>query len=570
MSSKKHLSTSSSKKLKVAFLNPPHADWCLANNLTYLLCQSHYERHGKYKGCVEWMPAPYKWNQYDDAASVYDLVKDADIVLFSCYVWNYSTLDSIAKLVKQNGGITALGGPHIGTHDPGFMLTRRQYDFVCQPTSPGEPFVEDLIDSWFDTDGNPDYRDISWERRSTKTCDHKFDVDYSVYEDHIDYLTEMVDYAREHKMEPFIVLETTRGCPYKCVFCEWGGGIGTKIHKKPLDTVHRDVLAMKKAGYVDAYLTDANFGAFEDRDLDIFRFAWEHNLNLTDISTVKAKSLNRRKRLIDAWFDIVGTDSRTKEITDGSDMWAETRRISVVPTVSIQSISEEAMRVADRVDLSLQDKIELSRHINEQCTAHGFPVPALELILGMPGSTLDDFYAEMEIIWNFKAWGSHRHDYMFLPDSRLSDPAYKEKYSIETVEVYSDIVDEDGADSWTGIYKDKKNYFHTMLSCYSYTRDELKEMWFMNSAANHLLQYVYEFYQNDMTPGEFARVCWTVIRRLEGFAPLWEEIGDIFNPDTPPRSIRRLGDKFRVDAITELLDNNITIIKSEVTLQCLI
>ena len=55
-------------------------------------------------------------------------------------------------------------------------------------------------------------------------------------------------------MEPFIVLETTRGCPYKCVFCEWGGGINTKIYKKDVSIVKRDVLALKKAGYRDAYL----------------------------------------------------------------------------------------------------------------------------------------------------------------------------------------------------------------------------------------------------------------------------------------------------------------------------
>ena len=53
--------------------------------------------------------------------------------------------------------------------------------------------------------------------------------DYSVYEEHSEYLTKALSYARENNMEPFIILETTRGCPYKCVFCEWGGGINTKI-----------------------------------------------------------------------------------------------------------------------------------------------------------------------------------------------------------------------------------------------------------------------------------------------------------------------------------------------------
>lgn len=557
--------------LKIAFVNPPHADWSLANNLTYLLCQSHYTRYGKYKDNVVWLPAPYKWNSYQTYEEVYDEIKSADIILFSCYVWNYKMQDDLAKLIKQRNSkiITVLGGPHIGTNDPEFLLSRAYYDFVCQPTKPGEVFVEDLIDSWFDNNGIPKKEEISWERCRIKTKNYNFEVEYSVYEEHVDYLTELVDYARTHKMEPFIVLETTRGCPYKCVFCEWGGGINNKIQKKSVAIVKRDIDAMKAAGYIDAYLTDANFGVFEERDLEIFRYAWQNNINLTDISTVKAKSLERRKRLIDSWFKIVGTKHIYKETFDNSDMWEETRRISVVPTVSIQSISEEAMKVADRIDLSLNDKLELSRYINERCRDEGYPVPALELILAMPGSTLEDFYNEMEIIWNFKAWGSYRHDYMFLPDSRLSAEEYKNRYNIETIEVYTDIVDEDGIDSWNSLYKNKRNYFSTVLSCYSYTREELKEMWFMNQAANYLLKNLYEYYQEYMTPGEFTRTCYKIIKELEDFKIIKAEIDDIFDPNTSARSIRQLCGQFRVDTVESLLEENILLIKNGVMLKCL-
>jgi hypothetical protein len=570
---KKLTGMSTLKKLKISFVNPPHADWSLASNLTYLLCQSHYSHHGKYADSIEWLPAPYKWNSYQSYEEVYEEIKDADIVMFSCYIWNYTIQDKLARLVKQCNPktITVLGGPHIGTNDPGFLLTRNCYDFVCQPTKPGEVFVEDLIDSWFENDGNPVRQDVSWEVRSTKTRDYNFAVEYSVYEEHVVYLKELVDYARVHKMEPLIVLETTRGCPYKCVFCEWGGGIGTKIHKKSLDIVKRDIDALKSAGYMDAHMSDANFGVFEERDLEIFRYAWQNDINLTDISTVKAKSLERRKRLIDAWFEIVGTEHRTKEIIDASDMWDATRRISVVPTVSIQSISDEAMKVADRVDLSLQDKLELSRYINERCQTEGYPVPALELILAMPGSTLLDFYEEMEIIWNFKSWGSYRHDYMFLPDSRLSSKEYQEKYAINTVEVFSDITDDDGVDSWnSSLYRNKKSSFSTTLSCYSYSREEMKEMWFMNIAGNYLLEHAYMYYQEDMTPAEFTKSCYNVITQLDEFKYIKTQIDDIFNPDTPARSIRQLNGKYRVDAIEEMLEANLLLIKNLIVIEQLL
>jgi len=563
-------------KLKIAFVNPPHADWSLVNNMTYLMCQSHYKHTGKYTDDVEWIPAPYKWNKYQSYKDIYQEIQEADIVLFSSYVWNYTIVDGLCKYIKEKNPnvITIIGGPHIGTNEISLMLDRYAlYDFICQPTKPGETFISDLIDSWFE-DGYPNIEKISWAVGSE--CKKNYELNkesYSVYEDNLKYLSEICDYAKVNNMEPFIVIETTRGCPYKCAFCEWGGGINTKIIKKDIAIVKRDILALKHAGFRNAYLTDANFGAFEDRDIEIFAFAWGNDFNLTDISTMKSKSLDRRKRLIDRWFNVVGAisnQSRTLEKKSGLDMWGATEFVSIVPTVSIQSISEEAMRIADRVDLSTEDKLELSRYINKRCAENNFPIPALELILAMPGSTIQDFYDEMEIIWNFKAWGSFRHDYMFLPDSTLNSDDYKKKYAIETVEVFSDIVDEDGIDNWNSLYNNKKSHFRTIKSCFSFTEEEMKEMWLMNNTANYLLKNVYANYEAYMSPGEFIKECYNVISQLDDFAPIRQEIDDIFNPNTPPRSIRQLCGQFRVDTIEILLNKNLLIIKNEVMTQCLI
>ena len=559
--------------MQIAFVNPPHADWSLANNMTYLIVQSYYNRFGKYADRVNWIPAPYKWNEYESFDEVIKEIIDADIIMFSSYAWNYTIIDGLSKQIKEEypEKVLVLGGPHIGTNEPELLEARPQYDFICQPTKPGEPFMQDLIDNYIEGTLEPDK--IAWELRSIGGRVHDLaKEDYSVYEDHIDYLTETVQYAWNNKMEPFIVVETTRGCPYKCVFCEWGGGINTKIYKKDIEIVKRDILAMKKAGYRDAYLTDANFGAFEDRDLAIFEFGWKNNFNLTDISTMKSKSLERRKRLIDRWFNIVGPGTsapKSLEQKHGLDMWGETEFVSVVPTVSIQSISEEAMKLADRVDLSTENKLELSRYINKRCSEYGFPIPALELILAMPGSTIEDFYNEMEVIWNFKAWGSFRHDYMFLPDSRLNSPEYKEKHKIETVEVYSDIVDEDGSDNWNSLYKNKKTYFKTIKSCYSFTEEEMIEMWFMNNAANYILQNFYPSFEKFISPAAFKKHVFCVIINLSDFKEIEDEVRDIFNPDTEPRSIRQLGGKFRVDTISEFLQRNRLLILSEVSKKCL-
>jgi putative methyltransferase len=554
------------KKIKIAFVNPPHADWSLANNAAYLMFQSHYKRYGHNVSQVEWLKAPYKFNKYETIEEIYqDGIQYADIYLFSSYVWNYDIIDSLAKYVKvQNpNALCILGGPQIGTNDSKLLSSRTVYDFILRPTKPGEVFVQELIDSYIANDGKPNLDDISWELRSFKTCS-QFMPDYSIYEEHLDFLKESCDYATANNVELFMILETTRGCPYKCSFCEWGGGIGAKVYKKPTEIVQKDILALKAAGYTEAFLTDANFGAFLERDLAIFKFGWENGVKLTDISTMKSKDIDRRIKLVDSWFNVVGIDPDTSTVNGMTDPRDLPMFANVVPSVSIQSVSEIAMKVANRIDLSLENKIKLSEHISQRCHQEGFPIPNVELIMGMPGSTLEDFYKEMTILWNFKAWNSQRHDYMFLPDSELSKPDYLKRYNIELVEVYVDVIDDSGVDNSNSLYKNNRNYYKTIASCFSFTREQAVEMWIMNLAGNYLLKNLYESFSESVSPATFGKACFEVIKELDGFDEIWNEATDILNPNTPARNIKRLQGKLKFVVIEQFLSKNMHIIYSEV------
>ena len=544
-------------KIKVIFINPPHADWSLSNNLAYLSMQSFFNRHSNFFQKVQWLPAPYKWNQYQSIDEIISIISEADIILYSSYIWNYQLLDEVSKKIKEvyPEKINLLGGAHIGLNDPKFLKTRNQYDYICQATKPGEIFVYEFLEQFFQKDSKFNYENLSWEIRSKKRNGFNFNYDYSIYEDHLEYLKESFNYSVNNNLEPFITLETTRGCPYSCSFCEWGGGTGTKILKRSLEWVKRDILAIKEAGFDEIYMADANFGVFLERDVEIFQFAWDRDILLTDISTVKTPRLSARKKLVDMWFDVVGNK---REGVKNSERSGKLKGLSysIVPTVSLQSASETAMKVAKRVDLNFQDKLKLSEHINKRCEQEGFPIPALELILGMPGSTLDDFYNEMNIIWNFKAWKSYRHDYLFLPDADISKESYLKKYQITLTEVFSDISDEDGVDNLNSLYSNRRIYFKTISSCYSFSSIEMMEMWFMNFAGNYLLKNLYPKFETYYSAAEFCRESFLVIYSLPQFREIWEEIKNIFNPNTKPSNIKRIHDKYRVDSIEELLFQN--------------
>ena len=613
------------KKLRLAFISPPHADWQTPANLTWMLLESHYKHNGKYPDKVEFIRAPYKFDQYktfQDIKDDMDLGEPADAYCFGSYIWNYEICDEVAKLVKEQNpkAITVLGGPQIGRYEPELMEKRlKLYNYICQVTKPGEAFFTSLIDGYFNNLNTwPQHENVIWEWRSDRKEVVLFPEDYSVYEEHKPYLKEVRQYAKEAVLEPFMVIESTRGCPFKCSYCEWGGGIGTKVYKRDMDMWKRDVEALLDCEYRDAYLTDANFGAFKERDIEIFRWSFEKGFNLTDISSMKHRDLQKRKDLVDAWFDVLGkgeekhSEAYVPEAAsdalfflgermnkDGSTIKIynlqnpsrgglsdlsesnneeglkerqeiannEALYISVVPTISIQSISEEAMDVCNRPDLSLEDKIKLAEYINEKCNIQGYPKPPLELILGMPGSTIKDFYDEYELYWNFKSLGNWRHDYMFLPDSDISHPDYLKKYNIKLVEVINDTIEEGDVSSRYSLYRGLKNSFKTISSCYSFTHEEMAEMWFMNVVGNILLYNHYEMFKDQMTPGEFCKACFEIAKKIDGFDEIFNEVKDILNPDTPPKSIKKVGNYSRLDAIMSLFtDDNEIILKNELFL----
>ena len=89
-------------------------------------------------------------------------------------------------------------------------------------------------------------------------------------------------------------------------------------------------------------------------------------------------------------------------------------------------------------------------------------------------------------------------------------------------------------------------------------------MWFMNNASNYLLKNLYNEYQEYRSPGDFIKDCYNIISELYDFKPIEKEIDDIFDSGKPPKSIRQLCGKFRVETIETMLEKNLLLIKNEI------
>lgn len=106
------------------------------------------------------------------------------------------------------------------------------------------------------------------------------------------------------------LLETNRGCPFRCVYCAWGAML-SKIRIRPLKQVLEEIdyIAEKSAGQLTWMFCDGNFGIFP-RDVEIAKKVRD-NMNQkgypTNVSVWQSK--NTPERNIDI-TEILGGDNR--------------------------------------------------------------------------------------------------------------------------------------------------------------------------------------------------------------------------------------------------------------------
>ncbi len=65
-----------------------------------------------------------------------------------------------------------------------------------------------------------------------------------------------------------VVLETNRGCPFSCAFCDWGQATQSKVNELPSDRIDRELAWIGERRVPYLYLVDANFG-IRRRDVEI-------------------------------------------------------------------------------------------------------------------------------------------------------------------------------------------------------------------------------------------------------------------------------------------------------------
>jgi len=369
----------------------------------------------------------------------------------SCYTWNVAEFLEVARVTKRDvpGLLVVAGGPHV--QKAADFLVDESIDVVV--LGEGEETFTALLDcqtrdAWADVPG------LAWVEprvgvRQTTTRPRATELDG--FPSSLDFVP--LRDANGRALYQRAAYETSRGCPYRCSFCEWGtGAIGTKMYQFSLDRIRRDLDRLVAAGIEDIWFCDSNFGALrEDVEkaeilIDLKRRTGAPHTFATSWS----KNHNQRVQGI------------VRRLHRNGLLWHY--------HLALQTLTPLALELSHRTNMRANDYEPVVKAL----AAEGVPVTA-ELIWGLPGDTLGEFGTHLDRLFaifpNINIFA-----YTLLPGTEFYDK--RDEYRLVTLPV-------------AGYGKAKGEY---VVGCHTFPRTEGEEGYVLVAAhvmlsRGHVLPY---------------------------------------------------------------------------------
>ena len=180
---------------------------------------------------------------------------ELDVIGFGCYIWNTHIWINVARLLKKaNSNILIIaGGPDIDFINPECAATLEDsFDFVIRYD--GEEPVRLLLDKLVENKPIQDIDGIYTIKNSKMIGQLKNVINRRTtwYQENSPILNnqqilkDAFVKARNRGQEVTITWGTTRGCPYKCSFCDWGVGEYIKVGKRNVELSKEELTFLRQ------------------------------------------------------------------------------------------------------------------------------------------------------------------------------------------------------------------------------------------------------------------------------------------------------------------------------------
>lgn len=440
----------------------------IPRSLTYVpysanMLESYIKNHDQAPDC-DFLPPVWDYDQKPEPG--------VDILGLTCYVWCQDHVDQLAMEYKKENpnSVIVYGGPNIPVSPSEWLEYEadRPYVDIFVAGSGEEIFLQllqeypNFTQKWYKLQKDGKYR----------------------YDTPTPYVDGTMDYFLNHPTHEFCaILETNRGCPFKCAYCDWGDATGSVVSKYDDDVNYQTLdLIMKSKAMKGIKIIDANWGMYE-RDLEMTKYMRDNKRD--DVFVSLCGTAKNSIKYVPEISKIFFKDNFAAE----NGHWTPLK-------IGVQSWSKKTLAYNDRSNIKTEQLEYLLNYYKE----NDIPYHS-ELIVGLPGETPDswlytldkDFshgvesqaFHALEAVPNMPLLLNHRQEYelevwkAYAARDDIHSSGNKAYHKDRTV-VYNDF--DIVKDKWDIVAKD------LIRSCFSFTKEELLTIydytWWMNTFSN--------------------------------------------------------------------------------------
>ena len=362
----------------------------------------------------------------------------ADVVCFSCYIWNISFVRELIRDLVKILPKTAFwaGGPEVSYDAEKFLTEMPEMTGVM--VGEGEKTFHDLLE--FYIDGKDSLEEISGI--AYRTGDK---IIHNGWRELMDLSAIPFVYEHLEKFENRIIYyESSRGCPFSCSYCL--SSIDKKLRFRDLELVKKELQFFLDHRVPQVKFVDRTFNCKHEHAMTIWKYILEHDNGVTNFH-----------------FEISADLLREEEM----ELMSQMRPGLIQLEIGVQSTNPETIRAIHRhMDLKKLEHCVNRVHSFRNIHQH------LDLIAGLPYEDYGTFHQSFNDVYQMKPDQLQLGFLKVLKGSLMQKEAevygivYKEKEPYEVLSTnwltYGEVLKLKMVESMVEVYYNSGQFWHTL------------------------------------------------------------------------------------------------------------
>ena len=371
----------------------------------------------------------------------------ADVVCFSCYIWNISFVRELIRDLVKILPKTAFwaGGPEVSYDAEKFLTEMPEMTGVM--VGEGEKTFHDLLEFYIDgKDGLEEISGIAY-----RTGDK---IIHNGWRELMDLSAIPFVYEHLEKFENRIIYyESSRGCPFSCSYCL--SSIDKKLRFRDLELVKKELQFFLDHRVPQVKFVDRTFNCKHEHAMTIWKYILEHDNGVTNFH-----------------FEISADLLREEEM----ELMSQMRPGLIQLEIGVQSTNPETIRAIHRhMDLKKLEHCVNRVHSFRNIHQH------LDLIAGLPYEDYDTFHQSFNDVYQMKPDQLQLGFLKVLKGSLMQKEAevygivYKEKEPYEVLSTnwltYGEVLKLKMVESMVEVYYNSGQFWHTLEYLVPFEKD---------------------------------------------------------------------------------------------------